>query len=300
MPAALTARPNDFATALRTAVDDSGLCLESIQQRLADRGVEVSVATLSYWQSGNRVPGRKRSEMVVAHLESVLGLEPRSLRVLVPAPRPRGPVRSPDKFMLAPHFNEREAVRRIAERVQSNHAGQQLTRISQHDVVRLDAERRMESVHIRTVARADADGLTGMGVTQFFEDATAGSPRLSVHSGAAIRAQHVDPAHRVIGTELEFAQSLTRGDTVVLDYEITSDGPGPRDFSYDTSCSRSIRECVVEVHFHPEDLPAWVESYHRPQDGPEVRRRVTVDSLGHAHVVVIDAAPGTTGLEWSF
>ncbi|KRF21240.1 hypothetical protein ASG90_02285 [Nocardioides sp. Soil797] len=300
MPAALTARPNDFATALRSAVDRSGLCLESIQQRLADRGVEVSVATLSYWQSGNRVPGRKRSEMVVAHLESVLGLTPRSLRVLVPAPRPRGPVRPAEKFVLAPHFNEREAVRTIAERVQARHAGQQLARISQHDVVRLDADRRMASVQIRTVARADDDGLTGMGVTQFFEDATAGSPRLTVNSGAAIRAQHVDPAHRVIGTELEFAQALNRGDTVVLDYEISSDGPGPRDYSYDTSCSRAIRECVVEVHFHHADLPAWVESFHRPRDGAEVRRRVAVDALGHAHVVVIDAAPGTTGLEWSF
>lgn len=300
MPAALTTRPNDFATALRSAVERSGLCLESIQQRLADRGVEVSVATLSYWQSGNRVPGRKRSEMVVAHLESVLGLEPRSLRVLVPAPRPRGRVRTPEQFVLAPHFNEREAVRTIAQRVQSKHSGQQLARISQHDVVRVDADRRMESVRIRTVARADADGLTGMGVTQFFEDATAGSPQLAVHAGASIRAQHLDPAHRVIGTELEFAQVLTRGDTVVLDYEITSDGPGPRDFSYDTSCSRAIRECVVEVHFHPDDLPAWVESYHRPQDGPEVRRRVAVDALGHAHVVVIDAAPGTTGLIWKF
>ncbi|QIX25655.1 hypothetical protein ncot_02910 [Nocardioides sp. JQ2195] len=300
MPTALTTRPNDFATALRTAVDRSGLCLESIQQRLAERDVQVSVATLSYWQSGNRVPGRKRSEMVVAHLESVLGLAPRSLRVLVPAPRPRGPVRAPDKFVLAPHFNERDAVRAIAERVQATQAGHQLTRISQHDVVRIDEDRRMESVHIRTVARADNDGLTGMGVTQFFEDATAGSPRLTVNSGASIRAQHLDPAHRVIGTELEFAQCLGRGDTVVLDYEISSDGPGPRDFSYDTSCARSIRECVVEVHFHPHDLPAWVESYQRAQDRVEVRRRVPVDALGHAHVVVLDAAPGTTGLEWSF
>lgn len=300
MPAAVTTLSNDFASALRRAVDDSGLCLESIQQRLAERGVQVSVATLSYWQSGNRVPGRKRSEMVVAHLESVLGLEPRSLRVLVPAPKPRGPVRTPEALVLAPHFTEREAVRAIAERVQSRHAGQQLARISQHDVVRIDADRRMESVRIRTVARADADGLTGMGVTQFFEDPTAGTPRLTVHSGAAVMARHVDPAHRVIGTELEFAQTLRRGDTVVLDYEITSESIGPKDTSYDTSCGRSVRQCVVEVHFRPEDPPAWVESYHRPQDGEEVRRRVAVDALGHAHVLVLDAPAGTTGLCWEF
>ncbi|KQY55384.1 MULTISPECIES: hypothetical protein [unclassified Nocardioides] len=300
MPALIT-RPNDFATALREAVERSGLCLENIQQRLAERGVEVSVATLSYWQSGNRVPGRKRSQMVVAHLESVLGLAPRSLRVLVPAPRPRGPVRAPKQVGLVPRFVEREAVRRIAEKVQAHSGGQHLTRISQHDVVRLDAARRIESVRIRTVARADADGLEGIGVTQFFEDRTAGTPWLTVHAGAEVASRHVDTAHRVLGTELRFAQSLSRGDTVVLDYEITADGPGPLDTSYDASCARAIREYVVEVHFPTNDLPEWVEAYHRPRDeGGDSARRVTVDSLGHAHYVVLDCAPGTTGLAWHY
>ncbi|WP_067436951.1 hypothetical protein [Nocardioides jensenii] len=299
MPSALITRPNDFAATLRRAVDRSGLCLESIQQRLAERGVEVSVATLSYWQSGNRVPGRKRSQMVVAHLESVLGLAPHTLRVLVPPPRPRGQVRAPQQVGLVPRFVEQDAVRRIAEQVQARSGGQHLTRISQHDVVRIDTSRRIESVRIRTVARADADGLEGIGVTQFFEDRTAGTPWLTVHAGAEVAARHLDTAHRVLGTELRFAQPLTRGDTVVLDYEITADGPGPLDTSYDASCGRAIREYVVEVHFSPDDLPEWVERYHRPRDeGQEVRRRVSVDSLGHAHYVVLDCAPGTTGLAW--
>lgn len=302
MPAALRSRSNEFADALRQAVDDSGLCLEAIQQRLAERDVEVSVATLSYWQSGNRVPGRKRSQMVVAHLESVLGLQPRSLRVLVPPPRPRG--RTVEKaFELTPRFAEQDAVRRIAERVQSRHAGQQLTRISQHDIVRIDANHRIASVRIRIVARADADGLTGIGVTQFFEDRTAGSPVLTVHSGAEVISRHHDPDHRVLGTELAFAQPLNRGDTIILDYEITSeDGPGPLDTSYDSSCSRTIREYVVEVRFPPEDRPAWAEAYESPNDSsaPPSCRRIPIDSLGHCHYVVTDYRPGTAGIKWSY
>lgn len=301
VPSGVKPPTNEFATALRRAVDERGLCLESIQQRLAARGVKVSVATLSYWQNGNRIPGRKHSEMVVAHLESVLEVEPRSLRVLLPPPRPRGRTRPPEEFTLAPHFNAHEAVRRIAMEVQKQHAGQHLTRISQHDVVRLDDERRLESVRIRSVVRADRDGLTGIGVTQFFEDETAGTPWLTVHSGAQVHARHLDPQHRVLGTEMRFAKPLSRGDTVLLDYEITCDGPGPRDTFYDTSCMRSIRECVVQVQFPAGDVPAWVESYTRSHDGSsEVRRRVQLDTLGHAHVVVLDMPPGTTGLAWSY
>lgn len=303
MPAAaLRSRSNEFADALREAVDDSGLCLEAIQQRLAERGVEVSTATLSYWQSGNRVPGRKHSQMVVAHLESVLALAPRSLRVLIPPPRPRG--RSAEQeFELTPRFAEREAVRRIAERVQSRHSGQQLSRISQHDIVRIDESHRIASVRIRIVARADADALTGIGVTQFFEDRTAGSPDLTVHSGAEVTSVHRDRDHRVLGTELAFAQPLNRGDTIVLDYEVSSlDGPGPLDDSYDSSCSRTIREYVAEVRFPADDLPSWAEAYERPNKStaPGLHHRIPIDSLGHCHHVVLDQAPGTAGISWSY
>ncbi|MDN5895264.1 MAG: hypothetical protein L0H93_14725 [Nocardioides sp.] len=302
MPSALCSRTNDFADALRQAVESSGLCLEAIQQRLAERDVEISVATLSYWQSGNRVPGRKRSQMVVAHLESVLDLEPRSLRVLVPPPRPRGRA-SEQPFALTPRFAEQDAVRRIAERVQTRHGGQQLTRISQHDTVRVDENHRIASVRIRMVSRADADGLTGIGVTQFFEDATAGSPALTVHSGAAVISRHSDPDHRVLGTELEFAHPLNRGDTIILDYEITSEGgPGPLDSAYDSSCSRTVREYVVEVQFPHDDPPLWAEAYQRPNDPeqPPSHRRIPIDSLSHCHQVVLDFTPGTAGITWSY
>lgn len=301
MSSTLTSRPTPFAAALRTAVEASGLGLENIQQRLHERGVEVSIATLSYWQSGNRVPGRKSSQVVVAHLETLLGLPPRSLRVLVPAPRPRGPIRQ-ESAALVPQFAEREAVRRIAEKVQCANSGRFLTRISQHDVVRIDAAHRLESIRIRIVARADVDGLTCIGVTQFFEDRTAGTPQITVHSGATISARYCDTEHRVLGTELHFARPLARGDTVVLDYEITAEGPGPRDTSYDASCARPIREYVVEVHFPTDHLPEWVEAYQRPNHPSLERRRhrVEVDELGHAHSVVLDCAPGTTGIGWSY
>ena len=68
-----------FAEALRHAIDQRGLGLERIRDRLNQRGVSISVATLSYWQSGRSRPERKASLAALPHLEAVLGEPPGSL-----------------------------------------------------------------------------------------------------------------------------------------------------------------------------------------------------------------------------
>ena len=47
-----------FPDALRAAIKTSRLSLDRIQHRLGLRGITISVATLSYWQSGRRRPER--------------------------------------------------------------------------------------------------------------------------------------------------------------------------------------------------------------------------------------------------
>ncbi len=71
-------RLDSFADVLRLAIDARGLSLERITDHLAGRGVSVSAATLSYWQSGRSVPGRKSSLAALPHLEAVLGLPVRA------------------------------------------------------------------------------------------------------------------------------------------------------------------------------------------------------------------------------
>jgi hypothetical protein len=47
-----------FAQALREAIQARGLELDRIRWRFGEHGVAVSMATLSYWQSGRSRPGR--------------------------------------------------------------------------------------------------------------------------------------------------------------------------------------------------------------------------------------------------
>ncbi|WP_245822453.1 helix-turn-helix domain-containing protein [Brachybacterium avium] len=75
-----------FAGELRRAIEQSGLTLTAISQRLRTRQRPVSVATLSNWQSGRSLPGGEQSLGVVAAIEELLGRPPESLAELVGAP----------------------------------------------------------------------------------------------------------------------------------------------------------------------------------------------------------------------
>src|SRR5699024_1623409 len=79
-----------FAAELCSAIEQSGLTLTAISQRLRTRRRPVSVATLSNWQSGRSLPGGEQSLGVVAALEELLGRSPDSLADLVGGPRLRG------------------------------------------------------------------------------------------------------------------------------------------------------------------------------------------------------------------
>src|SRR4051794_27382889 len=79
-----------FDVALRAAIVARGLSLDRIQHRLGRQGVQISLATLSYWQSGQRRPERPTSLRALEHLEDVLEVPRQSLRDLLGPPTPRG------------------------------------------------------------------------------------------------------------------------------------------------------------------------------------------------------------------
>lgn len=69
---------SNFTRTFSEALDARGLTLERLVHKLGDRGIVVSVATLSYWKTGRSVP-RRSSVSTLSALEAILELAPGSL-----------------------------------------------------------------------------------------------------------------------------------------------------------------------------------------------------------------------------
>ncbi|WP_131739984.1 helix-turn-helix domain-containing protein [Actinomadura roseirufa] len=176
----------EFAGALRQAIQASGLTLERIRHRLGQRGLTVSVATLSYWQRGR---SRPRSRVVVAALEEILQVATGTLTDLLDDPAPSapsvrggagraglatGPAGPGDRGRAASDLwpDPDQYAYLVAQLDRSG--DHRLERLSIHDVYRLDETRRSWTLSVRTVLRAAGDDIdrvvcvhrTGLAVSQ--------------------------------------------------------------------------------------------------------------------------------------
>ena len=159
---------------LRTAIEVRGLGLERIRERLGARGISVTVATLSYWQSGRSQPGRKQSLAALPHLEELLDLDRGSLQRAVTPPRDRGR-RCPvvDLDSVWPEPPQTRVLRSLDTRWDA-----ELERISLHDVVTMGPDRSQVSLQVRQVLRARCDGPDRRVVMHCLEDPLAGPPEI--------------------------------------------------------------------------------------------------------------------------
>ncbi|MGW5741466.1 XRE family transcriptional regulator, partial [Amycolatopsis sp. NPDC003861] len=80
-------REGPFDAALRAAIRARGLSLDRLREHLRTRGVSVTTATLSYWQSGRSRPRRRDSVHGLRQLEAVLEVPAGSLVALLGPPR---------------------------------------------------------------------------------------------------------------------------------------------------------------------------------------------------------------------
>ena len=159
MPERLEAPGSEFARVLRAAIRERGLGLERIRDRLRAQGISVSLATLSYWQSGRSRPERRDSLAAVELLESVLELAPGTLCESLGPPRRRGRWLStvPDAPEVAAFWPRPDAVQDAVSEVNMQW-DDRLTRISQQDTVFIGPEGGERSYLSRQVLRAEADG----------------------------------------------------------------------------------------------------------------------------------------------
>ncbi|EST37964.1 hypothetical protein N566_10075 [Streptomycetaceae bacterium MP113-05] len=296
-------RDGPFEAALDTAIRASGLSMERIQRRLADRGVEVSVTALSYWRRGRSRPERPQSRRAVRLLEELLRLPADSLVALLGPQRPRGrwAGRSTDTS-LAPTrlWQGYQSLSGLLDDVGNTDDG--LSRVAVHERFEIDAWGAESRWTACLVLRAERDEVDRCVVISRGDEPARALPDLVDVRNARPGRVRSDPDVPITVTELLLDRVLSRGETAVVEYTTQY----PTSGRATDECGRGFRTpaalYTLEVSFHPDRVP--VRCYRcagtaatgsLPVLGP-----VWISPAGRAHMVVQDAAPGFHSLRWEW
>ncbi|APU13660.1 MULTISPECIES: hypothetical protein [Actinoalloteichus] len=288
-----------FSNALRLAIEVSGLSLDRLQRRLADRGVRVSLTTLSYWRHGRSRPERPDSLRGVRILEEVLGLPEESLTGLLGPRRPRGRwvARSHGTVDLDQLWTDPDTVRELRAHIDVPPPNQ-LSPLSVQDIVLVGSQRDEQAVRTRMVVEAAVDGVSRSFLVYRTE------PERSVAITATRYCTLGEVVHGPSGfmvAELVLDRVLDAGEATIFEYEVAGQ-PGEPILFHDRRFVMPTRQYVLQVGFQPDALPVRCLRYHRPNaDAPEQGlREVAIGASHTAHVIELDVAPGIYGMRWDW
>lgn len=285
-----------FATALREAIRARGISMERICDRLRERGSPVSVATLSYWQSGRSQPERQSSLVAVEHLEHVLDLDAGALIGLLGAPRPRG--RAATREVIGFGDLWPEPLNDVLSSVDTTW-DTRLSRVSLHDRIEIGPDRAERTQSIRQVLRAEEDGVDRW--VGIFEVDEPGSPLPVTRPvwNCSIGTVNVDFDAGLSVTELIFPRPLARGETILTEHALDNPPPQPQSVMYERRCRLPVKEILLEVRFDRAALPSRCVHY-TVVDGRERPRVLTLDAEGSVHALANDFGPGRFGIRWEW
>ena len=263
---------NRFPGELRVALHASGLTLEAIQRRLADRGFSIGRSTLSYWQNGRRLPTEAKSLLAVAALEDILK---------VPAGRFTDALNNPGSQPARSDLDMAASAARIDALMEGVGCPDGLSTMEQ----------------INTVAIAEYGPLIHGGEP-------GGDPALIRHeaiSGGRIGRVRRDAEANLVVSEFIFDRVIRRGDFHFF-----------HSFSYDDNDQESLllyalltaprTMMILDLGFHPDRLPVRIEEFERAVDnGPDllVRER-TLSPDRRVTFVRERTRRGVAGLRWEY
>lgn len=289
----------DFHTTLQKAIRERGIGLGRIRARLQARGTPVSVATLSYWQSGRSRPERPESLKAVAKLEDVLELPSGALMSLLGPRRPRG------RGAVAQRRNaERngEALIPAKDRTlvlldQMNLPGyRSLTKMSFHDQILIGADRSKRYTLIRQVLRAEQDGIAGFPyLTQ--QDTDIDTIRVSAITHCRLGTVAVDREANMMCAAILFNAPLRQGDSAMVEFLVEYAPGSVTAEQHERVSTCTIREMLFDIRFAGTP-PRSIRRYQGDGD-TEVSRDIALHA-GSVQVLNADVEPGVYGVSWEW
>lgn len=285
-----------FAATFARVLDASGLTLEGLRRRLADRGIRISQATLSYWRAGRRQPERSSSLDALVEIEDLLGLPTGELSTRLARPRRPGPrgLRVPLVELMDRPLLVGAALEQLDLPDPSD-----LAEVWIHHVLDINEETRRRTWTVRGLFRAQRDGIDRKAVVLTVENPLGDAPRLLEMSGCrpGRRVDRTDEG--VFALELLLDHPLRSGEQVVLEYRTVLPDTVLREGHFACSLVRRVREVTVWVRFHGAVLPVQATTF-TTLNGEEIERPVQ-----HSPITAICNAqhavgPGKVGVRWSW
>lgn len=296
------ADPDAFAAGLATAIAASGLSLDRVQHRLAQRGVQVSLSTLSYWRRGRSRPERAESLRAVSALEEALDLPAGSLLALLGPPRPRG------RWLSQPYVgfdqlwedDDADSLLDVLARIDLP-AADRLSYLSLHDQQSIGPDGLEGSLRARAVVRAETDGVDRFVAIHRADPGDRGPARITALSGCRLGRTRTHPTSKFAVTEIIFDRVLRRGDTAVFDYETAPASAEPSRYC-ERRFNRPVPQYVLSVDFHADAMPARCVRYARDAAGGAIgdEEELWIGTSGGAHLVALDVRPGVVGIRWEW
>ncbi|WP_433260110.1 hypothetical protein ACQPZF_23150 [Actinosynnema sp. CS-041913] len=290
-----------FSAALRSAIRESGLTLQAVHARLARRGVVVSVATLSSWQSGTNRPERPTSLQAVTELEILLGLAPGALITLLGPRRPRGrPSRKPSGYPRDDVLPESDAVADIVREISpEKFDGIRLLYVEEN--VRVNPDRTLREIRTRSVAEVLRDGVRRCFSINYAHSADdLDLVRTTAINRCRLGRVRRNHDRRLIGAELILERAYHSGEVFSIEYKTTTGQP-VLDTEYFRVFTTSVTVYVLQVTFHHAMLPVRCHRFETPSwSQPRADREIGLVDRKTALIAARDVEPGLYGIRWEW
>lgn len=298
MTQAEPSRQPSFADVLTAAIQARGLSLERIRARLEAAEVPVSIATLSYWQSGRSLPTRARSYHTLVELEQILGLEAGDLtsHTHTSDGRTRRELFPWQSVLPVPELAT-QVIADLGIDVQG-----QLSRVMMMDRLIIKEDGTEHIQESRILWRSERNGLHRWPlVLEQDADVPDSVPSVEAVFGCRVGEVIEVPEKHLVVAEMVAPRPLLRGEHFLSEYRITFAPTSLRSFRMMRAAADPVRALGLCVQFDERTLPTSIRAgYAASMDSESTEFEPLELSLNEAQLVRVDAAPGVHSLFWDW
>ncbi|MBM7774967.1 transcriptional regulator with XRE-family HTH domain [Actinokineospora baliensis] len=287
-----------FGAALRAAITRRDLTLDRIRSRLAARGVDISLATLSYWQQGRSRPERPKSLRALRELETILNLRPNALFDLLDPPKPRGRPLTAGKVTGRHLYGEDSPMRRLLG-TSFEQFNEGIVVLTMTETCTVDATRSLRRISTTQVLRAVQDDQDRFLYVHGVDEGDVMPSEVRVHSGR-LGDVRVDHEAGFLAAEIRFDRALAKNETVVVEYDTVLGESAVPSRAHEHRFRTPVHAFLLRVRFDPTDPPTRCVGFYRPTvpAAAKQRQRLLPDATHTVHTFIPKCAPGVYGMSW--